>query len=168
MKKFLRRVMLAAPIAAAGLILGLTLPSSGVAGSLRSLPRPERELVQAQRLASFPLRLPAWLPSGAALDRVSWPDDAALGARRSATAVDVWYRLPNGTRLHVWQTNGSALEKNPVGYGEAIRIAGATWWRERVALGTALTRHLPEGITVQITGRIADALIERIAASFGG
>jgi hypothetical protein len=165
MKKLVRRIALTAPIVAAGLILGLTLPSTATSSLQRGLPRPERELAQAQRLARFPIHLPAWLPSGAVLERVSWPDVPA-GEERVVTAVDVWYRIGR-TRVHVWQTNETALEKNTVGRGERIDINGRKWWRERADLGTVLGTRLADGITVQVSAYAPDATLERIAGSFG-
>lgn len=164
MRRLVRRIALAVPVAAAGLALGLTVPSGGSPGSASALPRPERDLAQAQRLAAFEIRLPSWLPDGAVLERVSWPPSPDGRAH----AVDVWYRLRDGKRLHVWQTAAQSPEKNPAGRGTPVAAGGRRWWLERADLGTALTTRLADGVTMQIAGTIPDGVLQRIAGSFGG
>lgn len=70
-----------------------------------------RDLEQAQHRLPYQLRLPGRLPAGTRLLNVAF-DVHTVGPGRAS--IDVWYELPSGDTLHVWQSNAVTPEKDPV------------------------------------------------------
>lgn len=115
--------------AAVGIVIGLALPVTSsprfqVVDTNVHLPDPTESLEGAQAAAPYEVRLPSKLPAGTKLEHVNWAVD---GER---VDVDLWFALPGGGRLHIWQTN------HPLGHtfvgqvgqvGQATTIAGREW-----------------------------------------
>jgi hypothetical protein len=126
-------------------------------------------MAQAREASPFRIKEPTYLPAGASLERVDWvPPDAPSGP----FSVDIWYSLPNRTRLHIWETNSQALAqtgKDPASSTDGIEVdlGGTTWRLARLPTGSgsALSTYLADGITVSINGILDDATLEAVAGS---
>jgi hypothetical protein len=143
-----------------GMVLAAALP---VAGGSRFevrqfgavLPDPIEELAKAQAAAPYDVKVPASLPSGTALEHVVWDSDIG-----GVVVVDIWFSLPAGERLHIWQTNTtSSIESIPEGTPTAI--GGKTWSQVTVDWGgktlIQLSTRFEDGVTVTIDAPL-DAL----------
>ncbi len=135
-----------------------------------NLSDPTLALAEAQAASPFPIKQPGYLPVGASLENVTWiVPDAEAGP---AFSVDLWYALPDGTRLHVWETNNQDLiqtGKDPAAptAGTPVEIAGVTWRIVRLLPDstTVLSAHLADGITVTVNAILDDPTLEQVAAS---
>lgn len=142
-----------------------------VVGEDVNLPNPSVELAEAQAAAPYRIREPAFLPADTKLVLVTWVPPA-LDEGESAFSVDLWYGLPDGTRLHLWQTDAKYLAeagKDPAAptEGEPVNINGDNWRLVRLEAerGTALSRRFADGITLSLDARLDDASLQQIAAS---
>lgn len=136
---------------ALGILLLFALPVvSGTFGSSRSdavLPDPNVRLAEAKAAAPYGVKLPGSPPPGVALEHVEWDTDI-----EGVVVVDVWFSLPSGGRLHIWQSNTtSPIESIPP--GETVAIDGRSWsqvsvdWTDPVL---QLSTRFEEGVTVTV------------------
>lgn len=115
------------------------------------------ELARAREEAPYAIRLPAWIPTGYELRRVSFDSDPTA----HAFSVDLKYVNAEDEVVHVWQSN---LTPEQVGATDPLAIlgstpivVGATIWvatelAERVGR-TKLTYRDSEGITITVDSR---------------
>ena len=157
-----------------GVAVGFVLPTgvgATVVGLNANLPDPTIALAQAQAAAPYTIKQPTFLPAGASLFLVNWlAPNKAEG--EDAFAVDIWYSLPDGSRLHLWQTNDQHLTaegKDPAAsdVGQPVVLGGVTWREVQLdnSGGTALSSHFNDGITVSLDGSLDDATLRQVAAS---
>jgi hypothetical protein len=156
--------------------LGLMLP---VAGSPRfqvvdtnvHLPDPTESLREAVAAAPYRVRFPSPSPDGAKLEHVSWSVEQG-----DVVPVNVWFVLPEGGKLHIWQTNTSDSVEDIEGLsgGERVTIAGSAWtlisftWGDEQML--QLSTRFEDGVTLSIdapSSRLDAQSLSEVAASLG-
>lgn len=116
--------------------------------------------------APFRPLTPTRLPTGTTLQAI----DARTHANGLTGDVDTFYALPNGTRLHIWQTNRTPDQlrpKNPLDEPGAVHQGSRTAW---VALpgfgGRVLTLNgVIHGRVVSLDANLAVAQLLEIAES---
>lgn len=103
-------------------------------------------LAQAEHFAPFAVRQLASLPAGARLDHVGWSDAPSRGRDgRLLFACDLYYRLADGRRFHVWNSNYTELRnspEDPVRNSVPVTLANGVWFVKD------LPEH-PAGPTIQ-------------------
>lgn len=154
------------------------------------------ELAYARSIAPYRLRYPQALPPGAQLEHVAASDTRAgldelspeekaetdLGRytdpARKIVAVDMYWILPNGGRLHMWQSNDptasahalleiadpapqQGLPDIPLGNGNWRKI-DFYWGSE---LRTSLNHLFEDGVFVSVTGDVDLAMLSLMAGS---
>lgn len=115
---------------------------------------------------------PTDLPSQTTRYRaIAWTNDA------QANMVDLWYKLPEGGVIHVWQTNDNGYPESETAFhhderADRVELSdGSKWYRivvsddrpkDRLILG----RTMDDDITVQVSGPLeAESIVQRAAMS---
>lgn len=156
-----------------GILLSSALPVASrprfdVSQSNVQLPDPIDRLAEARAAAPYEVKLPASLPPGAALEHVEWDIDT-----NGVVVIDVWFSLPTGGRLHIWQTNTtSPIESIPE--GQTLTIGGRPWSQVTMDWGTEtlvqLSTRFEDGVTVTTDAPVsaldAQGLVQ-VAGSIG-
>lgn len=152
------------------------------------------ELAAARLLAPYRLKYPATIPAGAELEHVSASDtrptaeelaiddptkvDELLDDTAILVAVDMYWILPNGGRLHMWQTNDPtaaahvyletadpAPEQEPLN----ITLPNGNWRRLDFYWGselrTSLSRLFEDGVFVSISGEVSFDTLRLVAGA---
>jgi hypothetical protein len=109
-----------------------------------------RELADAKAAAPYAVRYPSALPPGASLEHVDRDDSDG-----SVVAVDIWFELASGGRLHIWQTNTTdPISTESLPAGETMSMEGMEWSLVRIDQGSRtvlqLSTRLADGITVTV------------------
>jgi hypothetical protein len=148
----------------AGLLLAIVMTVAGqptFAGDSpeSDLPDPNRQLAEAKAAAPYEVKYPSAVPQGTVLEHVDW--DVHEG---TVVAIDIWFALPTGGRLHIWQTNTvEPISTDSIPQGEAVSIEGISWSRVSVDWGGTqllqLSRQFEDGVTVA-----ADAALDTLSA----
>ena len=107
-----------------------------------------KELADAKAAAPYVMKYPSALPPGASLEHVDWDESDG-----NVVAVDIWFALPAGGRLHIWQTNTEdPISTESIPPGESLSIEGTQWSLVKVDWGSQtllqLSTRLADGITV--------------------
>lgn len=154
------------------------------------------ELAYARSLAPYRLRYPQSLPPGAELEHVAAsdtragldelsPEDKAqadLGRytdpARKIVAVDMYWILPNGERLHMWQSNDPTASAHALLETAApapqkglpdITLGNGNWRRIDFYWGTelqtSLNHQFEDGVFVSVTGEVDLAMLSLMAGS---
>lgn len=131
------------------------------------LPDPNRQLIEAKAAAPYEVKYPVVVPPGTVLEHVDW--DVHDG---TVVAIDIWFVLPTGDRLHVWQTNtAEPISTDSIPQGEAVFIDGVSWFQVFVDWGGTqllqLSRKFDDGVTVTADAPL-DALDEDGLAEVAG
>ena len=157
-----------------GSIVGMLLPTATaqVVGIDIRRPSPEVELqAAAQALAPYEIKQVRSLPAGAYLFEVSWMPPGAETPGSKSFSVDLVYMLPDGSTIHLWQTNQSlaGTGKDPTTQGTLVSAAGKSWRRTSFADGAitrqGLSRRFEDGITVAVYGSDNNESMQATAAS---
>ena len=112
--------------------------------------------------APFAPLQPTRLPAGTTLVIA----DARTHTDGTTGDVDMFYALPNGSRLHIWQTNRSPAElgaKNPLNESGVVYARSLASWRALPGFdGNVLTLNaLVKGRVISIDGRLTvDELLD--------
>jgi hypothetical protein len=154
------------------------------------------ELVYARSLAPYRLRYPQALPPGAELEHVAASDTRAgldeLSPEEKAetdlgrytdpaskiVAVDMYWILPNGGRLHMWQSNDPSASAHalletadpaPLQGLPDIPLGNGNWRRIDFYAGselrTSLNHLFEDGVFVSVTGEVDVAMLSLMAGS---
>lgn len=112
--------------------------------------------------APFTPLQPARLPAGTTLVIA----DARTHTNGTTGDIDIFYALPNGSRLHIWQTNRPPAElgaKNPLNEPGTVYPRSLASWRALPGFdGNVLTVNaLVKGRLISIDGRLTvDELLD--------
>jgi hypothetical protein len=154
------------------------------------------ELAAARVQAPYELRYPSTFPSGAELEHVIASDGAltadelamegptkASNLAEKATqelivAVDMYWILPNGGRLHMWQTNDPAAAAHvfletadhaPEQGPPDISLPNGNWRRLDFYWGfeprTSLNRLFEDGVFVSVSGEVSFETLRLVAGA---
>jgi hypothetical protein len=88
---------------------------------------------EVQRAAAgFNVRLPSALPAGTVLAHAAAFEEKS-DAGKSLHSLDVWFVLPSGDQLPVWQTDAQLTDKDPVTSPGSIDlpVKGMVWKRAK-------------------------------------
>ncbi|MEX2553524.1 MAG: hypothetical protein WD627_11055 [Actinomycetota bacterium] len=136
--------------------------------------RAPAEIKRAQAGIPYSLRMPLALPAGSVTDHALASEYQAVGGE-PIHSLDVWYSLPGGGRLHVWQTDARLTEKNPVTEpgSVATKTAEGTIWQTVTLDGIeSFSTLFEDGVTlsVDLQGSEVDplTLLSSIAPVAGG
>lgn len=114
------------------------------------------ELDKAIQTFPYDIRLPQQLPVGAKLANAIAHTESYEGGE-TVHSLDVWYRLPSGDGLHIWQTNSSGLAeagKDPVldSADESLSIGDTAWKRADTDFAgvKSFSARFSDGVTVSV------------------
>lgn len=90
-------------------------------------------------------------------------------------SLDIWFSLPGGSMLHLWQTDAQLTEKNPVTEpgSVATKAADGTVWRQAATEGIkSFSTKFEDGVTMSVDFPVSKvdvlALLSSIAPVAGG
>jgi hypothetical protein len=150
-------------------------PPAGLADSARQsawlAEKAPGEIDRAVQIFVNPVRLPARLPPGSVLAHaVTNADSTTYGT--FVHSLDVWFRLPSGGSLHIWQTDdptGLAAEgKDPVLSGRPIAIGSRIWTRTDLQDSpgiSAFNTRFEDGVTLSIDFPVSEVDFEALLSS---
>lgn len=110
--------------------------------------------------ASFAVLKPSYLPAGTTLvaQLVSQNGDGTSN-------VDLFYQLPSGGRLHIWQTSrshASLTSKDPTATGTSVAGLATTWKKNPAYSGNAVSLSGEVGgLIISLDATIAFPNVER-------
>ena len=127
------------------------------------------ELERASGTFPYQIKLPSYLPVGSTLAHVM-PSLEAVATGGSVYSLGVWFALPTGGRIHIWQTNGQLTEKDPVTEpsSTAFEANGRIWQRVETdfeGLENFSTRFA-DGVTVSVDFPVSEVDAKELLASF--
>lgn len=152
------------------------------------------ELAAARLLAPYRLMYPASLPPGAELEHVAASDTSPTAdelaiddptkvsnlveATDLIVAVDMYWILPNGGRLHMWQTNDptaathvltETADPGPQQGPSEMTLVNGTWRRIDFYWGselrTSVNQLFENGVFVSISGEVGFSTLLQVAGA---
>lgn len=133
-------------------------PSAEAADNMAKLQEKNGQAELDKAIQTFPydIRLPQQLPIGAKLANAIAQKESYEGGE-TVHSLDVWYRLPSGDGLHIWQTNSSGLAeagKDPVrdSVDGSVSIGATVWKRADTDFAgvKSFSTRFSDGVTVSV------------------
>jgi hypothetical protein len=164
------------------LVIGMTVLVSGSsppADAEQVTQRPDippagPELDRARATVTFDIPLPSYVPEGAELLNVVY-SAPGLGQPESSgvSAVDIWYQLVDGRRVHLWfsdtdlEADGQLPEHDR--RARPVELSNGTWYEMILSSwdppSTALARRIGDvNVEMDLQGNATE--LRRMAASF--